>query len=644
MTTAALDIYRAAWRAAFRPDPLLTVSEWSERFRVLSSRASAEPGQWRNARTPYLAEIMDALSAASPIERVIFMKGAQIGATEAGNNWLGYIIDQAPGPALMVLPTVETAKRNSKQRIAPLIEETPVLRAKVKDARRRDSGNTVLSKEFPGGILIMTGANSAIGLRSMPARYLFLDEVDAYPPDADGEGDPIDLAIQRTRTFARRKIFMVSTPTIQNISRIEAAYAESDQRKFWVPCPECGMFQVLKWPNVRWPKGRPADAGYACDGCGVVIPERAKATMLAGGEWRAEAPSDGKTAGFHLSALYSPGGWYSWGQAAADFLKAKGSPERLKSWVNLCLGEVWAERGEAPDWERLRDRAEPYPIGTVPPGGLTLTAGADVQGRRIEVEIVAWGPGMESWSVDYRILLGDVFEPTVWCELAELLGKSFPAAGGGLMKIGRLAIDAGYATQMVYAFSRRYSARQVMAVKGVARASLAIGSPSPVDVTAGGRKLKASAKVWPVGVDILKGQLYGWLRQPRPDLDAGESYPPGFCHFPEYGAEWFKMLTAEQLVTRRNRKGYIVREWEKTRERNEALDTRVYAMAAAMASGCERWPAERWAALAADLGATAATPGLPLGFPDGRADQPANLPVETAPTAQGVIRSRWMSS
>ena len=250
---AAFDLYRDAWRAAFKPEPLLTVSEWAERSRVLSSRASAEPGPWRTARTPYLREIMDALSPSSPIERVVFMKGAQLGATEAGNNWLGYVIDQAPGPALMVLPTVETAKRNSKQRIAPLIEETPALRSKVKDPRRRDSGNTVLSKEFAGGILIMTGANSAIGLRSMPVRFLFLDEVDAYPPDADGEGDPIELAVQRTVTFARRKIFLVSTPTIAGVSRIETAYEESDQRCYWVPCPDCGTFQVLKWANVRWP-------------------------------------------------------------------------------------------------------------------------------------------------------------------------------------------------------------------------------------------------------------------------------------------------------------------------------------------------------------------------------------------------------
>src|SRR5215469_15389996 len=214
--------YFGSAAAGVRPDPLLTISQWADKYRKLSQRASAEPGPWRTDRTPYLREIMDCLSPTSPIERVVFMKGAQIGATESGNNWIGYVIHQAPGPMMAVQPTVEMAKRNSKQRIDPLIEESGVLRKLVSDPRSRDSANTVLTKEFPGGILVMTGANSAIGLRSMAARYLFLDEVDAYPGDVDGEGDPVKLALARTRTFARRKVFMISTPKITGTSRIEA--------------------------------------------------------------------------------------------------------------------------------------------------------------------------------------------------------------------------------------------------------------------------------------------------------------------------------------------------------------------------------------------------------------------------------------
>ena len=174
------------WREGMKPDPLLSVSEWADRYRVLSSKSASEPGRWRTARTPYLKEIMDCLSPSSKVRRVVMMKGAQVGATEAGNCWLGYIIHQAPGPVMAVSPTVELAKRSSKQRIDPLIEESDVLRGLVRERRSRDSGNTVLTKEFAGGVLVMTGANSAVGLRSMPARYLFLDEVDGYPGDVEG--------------------------------------------------------------------------------------------------------------------------------------------------------------------------------------------------------------------------------------------------------------------------------------------------------------------------------------------------------------------------------------------------------------------------------------------------------------------------
>jgi len=351
LAQTATDVYNEAFDSGLRPDPLLTVSEWADQHRRLSGKAAAEPGPWRTERTPYLREIMDGLSPLSPVERVVFMKGSQIGGSECGNNWIGYIIHKSPGPMMVVQPTVEMAKRNSKQRIDPLIEESSALRELVKSPRSRDSGNTVLSKEFPGGVLVMTGANSAVGLRSMAVRYLFLDEIDAYPGDVDGEGDPINLAFARTRTFARRKVFMVSTPLITGLSRIEAAFAESDQRRFWLPCPHCGEFQVLRFERLRWPKGEPQKVGYVCIGCERPIFNHHKATMLPRGEWRPEAVGDGRTRGYHLSSLYSPVGWYGWDRAADDWEKAQKDVERLKSFVNLVLGESWQERGDAPDWQ-----------------------------------------------------------------------------------------------------------------------------------------------------------------------------------------------------------------------------------------------------------------------------------------------------
>ena len=304
------DALLRAWGGGLKPDPLLTVSEWADRYRMLSSRAAAEPGRYRTKRTPYMKDIMDALSPGHPAQRIVFMKAAQVGATEAGNCFLGFIIHQAPGPALAVQPTVELAKRNSRQRIDPLIEESPALRDKVKPARSRDAGNTMLSKEFAGGILIMTGANSAVGLRSTPARYIFLDEVDAYPASADEEGDPVSLAEARSLTFAhRRKVFLASTPTIRGLSRIEREYEASDQRRYFVACPHCGHRQWLKFERLRWEKGKPETAAYACEGCDAAIAEHHKTAMLEAGEWRPTATSaDPSTIGFHLSALYSPVG------------------------------------------------------------------------------------------------------------------------------------------------------------------------------------------------------------------------------------------------------------------------------------------------------------------------------------------------
>jgi phage terminase large subunit GpA-like protein len=532
------------------------------------------------------------------------MKGAQIGGTECGNNWMGYIIHQAPGPMMSVQPTVEMAKRNSKQRIDPLIEESEVLRKLVRDPRSRDSGNTVLSKDFPGGVLVMTGANSAVGLRSMAARYLFLDEVDAYPGDVEGEGDPITLAMARTRTFARRKVFLVSTPKITGMSRIESAYEESDQRKYWVPCPTCREFQILKFAQLRWPKGDPQSAVYVCEHCGQEIRNHQKQSMLACGEWRAGAKGDGRTAGFHISSLYSPVGWFSWGDAAKQFEQAQKNPALLQVFVNTVLGETWTLLGEAPEWQKLYDRREDYKVGLVPRGGLFLTAGADVQKDRIEVEIAAWGRGKESWSVDYRVFEGDTSRAAVWEKLTGLLNESFTTESGLELPIMQLAVDSGFATIEVYQWARRQGGR-VLVIKGDSRTPSLIGSASPVEVGPMGAKLKRGVRVWPVNSGMAKEELYRWLRQDRPtdeDVAKGIPFPSGYCHFPRYSEEYFKQITAEQLVTKIV-KGYRRHEWQKMRERNEALDCRVYARAAAGRVGIDRFQEKHWTDLERRVGA-----------------------------------------
>lgn len=643
----------AAWREGLTPDPQLTVSAWADQHRILSSKASAEPGRWATRRTPYLKAIMDCLSPTSPVERVVFMKAAQLGATEMGSNWIGYVIHHAPGPMMAVWPTVEMAKRNSKQRIDPLIEESPALAELIAPARSRDSGNTILAKEFRGGVLVMTGANSAVGLRSMPVRYLFLDEVDGYPLDVEGEGDAISLAEARTRTFARRKIFIVSTPTISGASTIEREYEASDQRRYFVPCPHCSHRQWLRFEQLRWDKGQPDTAAYVCESCDEPIAEHHKTWMLEHGEWRAMSESTGKTAGFHLSSLYSPVGWRSWREVAAAWENAvdkeSGSAAAIKTFKNTELGEAWIEEGEAPDWQRLVERREDYRIGTVPLEGLLLVGAADVQKDRIEASVWAFGRGKASWLVEHRVLMGDTARDTVWKRLAELVAENWTHASGASMPLARFALDTGFATQESYAFVRACHDPRVMAVKGVPRGAALIGTPTAVDVTQRGKKLRRGVKVYSVAVSIAKLEFYNNLKKSAVVAEDGVStvYPTGYVHLPKIDVEFVQQLCAEQLVTRRNRNGFPVREWQKMRERNEALDCYVYARAAASSAGLDRFEERHWRELERQL-------GLPHPADTPPAEIPTGALVEATPrggsnvsvnrnTGRRVIKSRWLS-
>jgi len=572
---------------ALRPEKVMKVSEWADQYRFLAPTASAEPGRWRTVRTPYLKSVMDDLSAHSEVQEVVFMKGAQIGATEAGNNWVGYVMDIAPGPMLMVMPTDDTVKRNSKVRIAPMIEATPRLREKVATAKSRDGDNTTFSKSFPGGVLLMTGANSAVGLRSLPIRYLMLDEVDGYKDDIDGEGSPIELAKARTRTFSRRKILLISTPTIDGASAIQREFEATDQRRFHVPCPHCGSMQFLKWERIRWDHGKPETAVYVCEHCDAPIEERNKTTMLDSGKWIATSPenaSDKKT-GYHLNSLYSPLGWYSWADAVRAFEDIKGDTNKMKAFVNTVLGECYVEKGEAPPWESVYNRRETYQINRPSTEVVFLTAGVDVQKDRIEVEIVGWCKGKRSYSIDYRVLLGETNDKAVWDKLAEIVGETWKREDGAEMQLRLMAVDTGYNTNEVYNFCRRFDVTKVIPVKGSDSLGVIVSQPRALDVNRAGKRI-GRMKVWSVGVSILKTELYGWLRLERDD---DGTPPPGYCHFPQYEPTYFRGITAEQLQFKVDRRGFRKFEWVKKYERNEPLDLRVYARAAASVVGIDRF-------------------------------------------------------
>ena len=551
------------------PDPERTVSEWADDFRVLSQESSAEPGRWRTGRTPFARAIMDALSPDHPCERVTFIKGAQIGGTEIGNNWCGYVMDYAPGPMLMVQPNDDLVEKVSKQRLSPMIASTERLSDKVyKD--------NILEKRFPGGMLMMASANSAAGLRSMPIRFLFLDEIDAYRKNVGGEGDPVSLAIARTRTFPRRKIYECSTPTIRGASRIEQSYLESNQQEYHVPCPECGCLNKLEWPQIKWVDDDPETAHYECPECLEAVGEQSKTWMLDNGQWVAQNPESGdKHMGFRLSTLYAPVGWYSWRDAARDFIKAKKDQDLLMTFVNTVLGETWVVRGDTPAWQSIYDRREPYQMGQVPDTPAeVVTGGVDVQKDRLEVELVAWGPGLESWSIDHIVIQGDPYYQEVWDKLTDVLDRRIPHKSGGSVPISLLAVDSGFATTEVYKWARLQPSDRVMVVKGVNNSSDILGRHTHT---------QAGVSLWNVGVSKLKSEFYGLLKL-RPntnDMGQVESFPPGYCHFPMYGEEFFRQLASEKQVMETDKRGKQKLVWVQDRPRNEALDLRNYARAAA---------------------------------------------------------------
>ncbi|SFI08353.1 phage terminase large subunit family protein [Albimonas pacifica] len=566
MTTDAA-LIDAAWRAGMMPERQLTVSEWADAHRMLPA-TSAEPGRWRTDRAPYLRGIMDALSVGSPLERVVFVKGAQLGGTEAGLNWLGYIVHNAPGLALLVMPSLDMVRRNTRTRIDPMIEATPELRKRIAPARSRDSTNTAFAKAFPGGQIVMTGANSAAGLRSTPARFLFMDEVDAFPADADGEGDPVDLAMKRTATYrGRRKVLLVSTPTIKGESRIEAAFLESDQRRFFIPCPACGEFQTLEWGNIHWPQGRRREAYACCQHCGGVIEDEQKPELLARGEWRATAEGDGRTAGFHLSSLYSV--FESFGEIAEWHGKVRKDPARLQVWVNTALGETWEDQGgEMIDPGGLLARREAFG-DEVPADVVLLTAGVDVQADRIEAQVVGWGAGEQSFVLEHVIIWGDPSGPAIWEALdAFLLERRPHARAVPDMGLRAVCVDTGgLNTAMAYEFVRPRLRRRVWGIKGR-------GGQGVQAWPRAASKGKGGAPVFIVGVDALKDKIAARL----PIAEPG----PGAIRFAAgLGPEWFDQLTAEKVRTRYVN-GRPVRSWEPKRSgiRNEALDCLVYASAA----------------------------------------------------------------
>lgn len=573
-------------RAVVRPPEALSLSEWANKYAVLSKENAAQTGRFRSFK--YQDGIMDAFTDPS-VTQVSVMKSARVGYTKILDHVVAYYLSHDPSPILVVQPRVEDAEDYSKTEIAPMLRDTPALKAIAGEAKAKDSGQTILKKQFSNGAnLTLVGANSPGGFRRITCRIILFDEVDGYPSGGAGsEGDQIALGIKRSETFWNRKIGLGSTPTVKNVSRIEKAYNESDQRHYWVPCPHCGEFQILEWGGpdtpygMKWDKGAdgnglPDTAYYVCRHNGCVIHDSDKPLMIKNGEWRAEKPFTGH-AGFHIWAAYSLFPNASWPNLVKEWLRVKDDPLMRQTFINLVLGEPYEDRGEkALSEQKLLERCEVW-AAEVPDGVTLLTAGIDTQDDRFEIEVVGWGRSEESWSVAHDVIEGDLETPEPWERLDAYLKQIWRRADGRGFAIMAACMDSGgHHTQAVYDFCKARLGRRIWAVKGESARG---GKRSPIWPTKRiTSRSKAGFKPVIIGVNAAKDAVRGRLHLEPPA--AGEP-APAYMHFPvDRDLQYFGQLLAERSVIKVSG-GQRYRVWEQIPGRaNEALDCRVYSYAA----------------------------------------------------------------
>ena len=553
----------------------MTLSEWADSYAYLSAESSAEGGRWHTL--PYQKGIIDAITNPK-IEQISVMKSARVGYSKILNHVAAFHIHQDPCPIMIVQPTIEDAQGYSKEEIAPMLRDTPCLKGVVSEAKSKDGANTILQKQFPGGSLSLVGANSPRGFRRVSRRVVLFDEVDGYPPSAGTEGDQIKLGIRRTEYYWNRKIVAGSTPTVKDFSRVERMFLQGDQRRYFVPCPDCGHMQYLKWANMKWRDDDPDTASYCCESCGVWIPAAKKRWMVERGEWRPTAPGNGKHVSFHIWAAYSYSPNASWSTLVEEFLDAKNDAEQLKTFVNTVLGETWEdEYASKVGADALSERSadEKYKQGVVPAEALLLTVGCDTQDDRLSLSVWGWGREEQGWLIDRVKIYGDPSRKEVWKQLDEIVQTPYESEDGRELKPMVVAIDSGgHHTSEVYQYARERQSLGVVAIKGMSTKNKPpIGKASKVDLNASGKTLKRGAQVFPVGSDTIKSLLFGRLK--HNDVGAG------YLHFyPTVDKDYFEELTAEKQILR-FRNGFPERIWvKKSSARNEALDELVYAYAA----------------------------------------------------------------
>lgn len=601
-----------ATRRGIRRDADVKPSDWAERHRVIAEGTSAHPGKWRNSRTPYLVEIMDCLAPTHPARRVTFAKSAQIAGSEMISNVLLWIADIAPGPTLVVHPTIEAGQDWVNEKFDPTIESTPRAARKIAAyVERGRGGSTLKRKRFPGGSIVVTGANTARGLRQKSIKTLLCDDYDDFPLTVGGQGDPVGMARARLISFkktAQDKELDVSTPTVRKISRIWQQFEDGTRARYHVHCPHCDHPQVLKWGGplekfgIKFEIEVPHRAHYVCEAGGCIIDRWQLESMLApenGARWVHERPEPGREPSYHINALYSP--FVTWDDAVKAFLDAKDDPEKLKTFVNLWLGEPWDEQGDLPKAAVLMKRRTMWEFGTLPglvgPGGpLMISMGVDVQGNGLYYEALATGRDRQTWSLEHGFIDGDTAteQSVAWVELDKIRKKRFRDALGTDRPVDALLVDANYQTDIVVNWCK--SRLDCFPIHGVDGLNVVpwLGRAIARERSERGKARRKGAKSYPVGTWQLKSRFYGQLKQVQ--REGSSDFPAGFCHFnQDWFEEDFEQLLSEMFVRRRDRKTGKERVgWHQVGTANHLLDCRIYALAGFEKLGISRKSPAEW--------------------------------------------------
>lgn len=615
--TSAEAVVARALAVALAPPPPPDITRWCSENIVFDER-SPLPGNFDIARFPFLREIHEVLSPEHPSREVTVRGSAQWGKTvSVVNPTVGAWHEHGPLDSLVVHPTTSSATEWVDTKWLPMRRQAPSLIRIFGTGRGGDQKDAKFNQETLArdGSLKITSAGSPDDLAGTTRRLVILDDLAKF--EMTPKGDPEALAVSRASGFEDAKILRVSTPQIKGTCRITRSWARSDQRLYHVPCPHCGLFQPLTWENFLAtikPEQLHA-AGFTCERCQNPIRHADKERIVGLGRWIAGNPA-GDHPGFHLWRAYAP--QRDWASIAVEYAQVMGwtrvegkvstearqdvEAETEQTFWNDVLGLPFEQASDAPDWQALRDRVETagdsemsaelaiLDRGIVPAEGVVVAAGVDCQDDRIEVQVCAFGRTRRRWTVDYVVIPHHIGTEEGRAALNAQLNGTWRTELGLPVKLDALAIDGGTYTDDVWSWAKTHPWSRVIIVKGASTQNGPLMVPQKFERRPDGKAKRRQKRAFLLNVSMMKGNFYAWLKVEDPA-------ERGYCRFARgLGDEFYRQVTSEVRILTRSRTGVVTAKWElaEPTRRNEALDTALYAEAAARRKGWASMTDDEW--------------------------------------------------